>query len=246
MALKILTLNVRSLRQNFDQLLILLDNLKTKFDVMTLTETWISKNEANRYLIRDFSMYTQERENKRTGGVVMYVRRNLVCDVTEISESTFGAIKCEIQNNTKEGKNVEIIGIYRYCNINSSKFIPELGNMLGGCKGDVILTGDINIDILDPQSIEYKSFLQLHGYKSYMNEPTRFGLTKNSCIDHVMVKGTNNKNNPLLINSELVNASFTDHQGILTNISWLNSAIKRNNRKTYKFEVNEEKLGTII
>lgn len=54
---KFLVLIIRSLRANFDELLLFLDLFKIKFDEIALTETWIGLEEVGRYLLHGYTSY---------------------------------------------------------------------------------------------------------------------------------------------------------------------------------------------
>jgi len=71
--------NIRSFHKNSDELLILLSRLSHKPDIIVLTETWFSEGfvgEMDSY--QGFHVY---RNNRRGGGVSIFVRMNLVCDL---------------------------------------------------------------------------------------------------------------------------------------------------------------------
>jgi len=71
----IFVLNIRSIRSNFNELCLYLDNVRNKeYDIIVLTESWVYNNEIRYYSLGGYTTYLSKRENKRSGGVVLYVK----------------------------------------------------------------------------------------------------------------------------------------------------------------------------
>ncbi|XP_047141104.2 uncharacterized protein MAL8P1.12 [Hydra vulgaris] len=106
----ILHVNIRSLNNNFEKLLNLLEETKNRFNIVCLTETWISNNIDNtsNFYIPHFKLISFKRQvNKRGGGVIIYVNENIVYYVRNdlsASDSDKEILTIEIMNN--QSKNI--------------------------------------------------------------------------------------------------------------------------------------------
>jgi hypothetical protein len=69
-----LNLNCRSICKNFDSLCNMLLNLKCSFDVIVLTETWLSEATAVSYEISGYSMFCKHRSQARVEVYVYMLR----------------------------------------------------------------------------------------------------------------------------------------------------------------------------
>ena len=66
-------INARSLCNSIEELRHIV--YKCKFDAIAITETWLSKNSPkNRFSLNNYTIFRLDRENKRGGGVLWYVR----------------------------------------------------------------------------------------------------------------------------------------------------------------------------
>ena len=83
----VLNLNIRSLKKNYDSLLIYLRQIKTNFDVIVLTETWLNDNESDLYLIPGYCFSAINRLNKRGGGIRIYYKECYKCNFLTSSVS---------------------------------------------------------------------------------------------------------------------------------------------------------------
>ena len=70
-------LNARSLNSNFKEIDHYLSSLNYKFDIIAISETWVS--EQNKFNINGYDVYHTTRKNKRGGGVALYVKQELAC-----------------------------------------------------------------------------------------------------------------------------------------------------------------------
>ena len=72
-------LNARSLNSNFKEIDHYLSSLNYKFDIIAISETWVSEPEQNKFNINGYDVYHTTRKNKRGGGVALYVKQELAC-----------------------------------------------------------------------------------------------------------------------------------------------------------------------
>ena len=192
--LKILSANIRSLAANYDELLLLLSvpiysESDCMYDIIALSETWISPDNLKLYPIENYKLYIANRtDGRRSGGVVYYLRESIDVISNEIV-SISGAnvlrlrMKCPHLDDGLESTILTIYLLYKDWSWPKEEFVNslerEIQNEMGG---RVIMIGDININLLnDDESHEYLNTMMSLGYLSLQNKPSR----EKSCLDHV-------------------------------------------------------------
>ena len=69
--ISILHINCRSIKNKTDNLQKLLNSLNVKFDIIALTETWLSdKDDLNFYNMKGYKTEFQHRKKKQGGGLL--------------------------------------------------------------------------------------------------------------------------------------------------------------------------------
>ena len=242
--------NIRSLTRNFDQLTLLLAkyNQNSEIDIIALTETWISEDKLKLFEISGYKAFIQSRKDgRRSGGVVVYIKTHLkIKTVENISLITGNMMKLQIETDATDemGKNViTIIVIYRDCTSSKNTFINELENAIDNGEKNVILLGDINIDIMNEREAkDYLNTVRSFGYDSKLNIPTR----DDRCLDHVMVKATNrNINKCMQVQAEILEEMITDHAVIMLNVDVERQYVKTTINTGYTV-IDQKKLTSNI
>lgn len=232
-SLKVLTQNIRSIGKNFDEVVILLERLKTDIDIIVLTECWLHFASALP-MLDEYSCHANKVYFNQNEGVVVYAKANLAISVEEPSTKQFN---CLILKN---GTDCAIIAIYRSpSNKNLNIFFESLNEVLSGLATfkNLILTGDLNIDIvddLDRNSANYLDLLSSHGLFPAHNKITRD--KSNTCLDHVMLK----TEEPAVI--FILQSTITDHKALLT---CLQLCTNKNSDKTRPFSTNKLDLNIL-
>lgn len=72
--LQIVHLNIRSLRKNFHQLLVLLKDCAYSIDIIILSEINIKQDELSMYNIQGYEMHANTRKRRRGGGILFYTK----------------------------------------------------------------------------------------------------------------------------------------------------------------------------
>ena len=134
--LNLLSLNIRSLRANFDYFSKIHDI--TSFDVICLQETWLEREQNNEFSINGFNHHLYNAVPYRGIGIATFYKNqfNLECFV---SYSKFQITK--IVSNI-----FDILNIY-YKNKNEQEFVSILQNIVTSSK-PTIICGDFNINYL--------------------------------------------------------------------------------------------------
>ena len=100
----IFNVNIRSCRANFDSFRHYTDELKQKFLIFTLTESWLKDYNKNLYNLKGYKYIFKLRENKFHGGDSMYIKVNITYQERESLSLDPGACPLEIEKQKKKRK----------------------------------------------------------------------------------------------------------------------------------------------
>lgn len=177
----------------------LLKGLEGDIDCIVLSEAHITdKRNINQYSFDGYSAYSSQYNVRKTDGLAIYVKSSLEHSIEEIKIKDANCINVKIVKDKK---------VFCYTTIYRSpqgtiitKFLTDLSSILETRNQDnaiKILTGDVNINLLDKKSEKVQNYLNILSesvYMSLINKPTRVGKkpTKKgkkimSCIDHIFV-----------------------------------------------------------
>lgn len=171
-------MNIRSLRLNFSTFLASINKLINQINIIVLVETNITDQENRFYNIKGFYSIFLNREN-RGGGVAVYIAENLNFNQISLNINSFEAILIDININNNI---TSLLSIYRPPSANIPQFIKELETVIKTIKRkqNIILVGDINIDILR-ENLTTKTYLNMimsYGLQCMVNQCTRVDITK--------------------------------------------------------------------
>lgn len=198
---KVLTINIRSIRKNFNCFMVALMRLRIKIDIIILTECWWNPNTIVPR-IPGFNSYNTTKYINKCGGVVAYVRDTWSATVTEPEVKDCNCLEISI------GKEFRVFGVYRspaFTDINNFLSSFNEANMIHNNKSCIIWAGDFNLNLIeDPpneQCMEYMSLAAEHQLVPAISKPTR----GNSCLDHIFVK------QGFKVVGVVCNSAITDH-----------------------------------
>lgn len=226
--LTIIQQNIRSISRNFDDFLILIEQIKTMCDIIILTECWLSRNTV----IPNISGYTHYKSTKlfnQNDGIVIFYKNELNIIIIE---PTFEESNCIIIKHP----DIAVVSIYRPpCFYNTDLFIRSLNNVLLSLSTykNITVMGDININIIDNSSDtrapEYLNLNAFHGLLPAHNMTTRM----DACLDHVMLRSV------VPATTIVFNSTVTDHQAVMLCLQTV--IIKNRINKTQK-KINYENI----
>ncbi len=72
-----LHLNIRSISNKFDSFKQLIDTLNLHFQIIGLTETWLTDNNVDCFALDEYEYLSSNRKQKRGGGVGLYLSKQL-------------------------------------------------------------------------------------------------------------------------------------------------------------------------
>ena len=194
----ILSINIRSINKNFENLKILLAECDFKFGMICITETWCSndsfQNNSN-FNLTNYRAIHLGRKEKR-GGVYVNMFMNNICLKLEMTfryQTTKNEHLC-IEIINKQRKNIIVNTCYRPPGSKVKPFKKHVASVFNQVKREnkkMFFVGDLNINSLDYSSNSVvRNFINdilSYGAIPLINKPTR--ITKKS------VKRNSNKNN---------------------------------------------------
>ena len=145
-------MNIRSLRKHFQTFLTTINNIIEKIQLIVLIETNITDDENCFYNIHGFNSTFLNRGEGKGGGIVVYTKQNINFKHIKISTVYFELIQLELEINKQP---LSLLAIYRQPKLNKNLFIIELEKVIKqiAIKQNIVIVGDINIDILSENNI---------------------------------------------------------------------------------------------
>lgn len=189
---KIFHLNIRSIRRNFDELCVLLENFEKTFDAIVLSEAFICDLSLS-YHIPGYTYLQKTAKTTRNEGIVIFYRNSFDCKIISEADSIAHctALCIELKSQSTN-QSISILGIYRTPSISdTTPFTSSLDSFLTHASNKPILVSDININIQEtvntPNADEYLTTLSCHGYIQCINTYTRVTENTNTLIDHIFI-----------------------------------------------------------
>lgn len=139
--LKIVYLNIRSLRKKFTELEAI--RMKYNCDIIILNEIWIKTSESKFFNLSNFEPVFNCRDDYEGGGCAIYVRSSLKFSRIELPNEFYSICLCVSMGN----KNFKVATAYRPPDADVNSFIDYVDANL--CKNNIVFFGDTNINILE-------------------------------------------------------------------------------------------------
>ena len=196
-SLKICSLNCRSLKKHFDD--ILFDEDLSSSDIVCIQETWIEESDdLEQFQIKGFDKHFNSKGKGK--GIAVYFRKSLLQHEFDLKEKY-------LQISKFKSKLIDIIILYR----SKEGSLEQLDNCLENIidkKRPTLITGDFNINFLAPTKISTKLFFERNSFYGLVKKPTHID---GNLLDQAMVKDQNKLNRYTL---ELRSKYYTDHKGL--------------------------------
>lgn len=211
--LNLLVLNINSIRNKIDDLHLYVSNFNKTIHFLCITETRVSENEAYLCDLPNYTAICCPRTNRSGGGACIFVHSSLDFDVLINEEFLEGS---NIVVTLKEPK-INVAVIYRPPHANLVDSISYLDMLLEKFE-NLICVGDFNINLLSPDSEDYKTMLTSNGFcllnKIDINNYTFKRETSFSILDHALTD-LYNRNFRMSVHD----VSFSDHRSLLISSS---------------------------
>ena len=239
----ILFQNVRSLTANYNKLVHDLSLLKESPIVIAMQETWKPKHTHTKMIGFHNLINIARPKNKRGGGVGFFINNNYDYQTINVTQSEHLEQACTYISNI----NSYILNIYRPPRGDIPTFITQLKETIKTIKtsaraknSDLIIGGDININILDSTNNNTTLLQDLTEEElliPQISKPTRFAESTATCIDIIL---TNSKK---IISANSLNTDISDHLG--TYISLNTKKIKQEKAAPPEYIFNEKNTNIL-
>lgn len=225
---KMLSLNIRSIRNKVNQFSILLDEVKP--DIVLLNEHWLHGDEIKYYKnLEDYTLVSFScRSVTEGGGTAIYIKneinvKNIQYENIKPIDSDCEFSCCEVTVNKKL---CTIISIYRAPNGDLKKFIEVLSLLLEKIFKTnklLIISGDFNVDFInenDKNAENIINWLETYNLEPHVKKPTRVTSTSSTALDNIFIS----KN--VYSNYKILKTDISDHYTLVFDIP---SEIQRKN-----------------
>ena len=213
--LKIGHLNVRSLKNREHLQLVKHTISQNKFDVLTLSETWLNCSITDLELeIPGYDLYRIDRNTKPGGAVGVYARQTykvkVLDDISNISDSGLHQLWINLQ--VRNLKSIVICAMYRPPDTPLTCFDTYLTSSLITASlrnKPIYVLGDGNCDMLKPDcrgAIALTNFCNSFNLSQLVSRPTRVTKPTESLIDVIITS-----NPQQVIETNVMPSSISDH-----------------------------------
>ena len=227
--LTMLCSNVRSVTKNFESLKELLAESNVTFPIIGLVETWLKDKPHNYYHLNGYNLELCNRQNKKGGGVCLYVDEKISykvrVDINELNHLKYTeCLFIEIERDKLQ--NIVIGIIYRPPDqniVDFNNYVDKLLNKITGQENKLLfMMGDYNINLLNNDvhepTGEFVDILTSYSLYPSILKPTRITHKSATLIDNIFT------NNYAAQTSGILLSDISDHLSIFvsTNLNVLN------------------------
>ena len=196
---------------------------KPKFDIIAFSETWFSSNNnLNIFSLPGYQFCHMDHEDRRGGGVAIYVKNGIEFDVIEsIGFAVDNLLEC-----ISRKKSIIVTCIYRQPDIKIEAYVDIIESFLNDMKSYIYLCGDFNINFLNCYyHHDTKYFVDsLFILDPCINQPTRITTATATLIDNILLSISGISRCSIIINNA------TDHLPI-----FLLSSKNANKKENYNY-----------
>ena len=176
-------------------------------DVMGVAETKIDDTVLDSVInIKNYKLYRQD-GTRTAHGLAIYVRSDLTHCRRRDLERNFGSSQYIIIELWLKKQRWFVVSIYKPPSVKNSIFIEELGlvcEQLLRDSSNLVLIGDMNIDMKQTVNNQLLSFCDNYGLKNIVEKPTCFkSRDKESLIDVILVSQPKRLNETLVFDTGL-------------------------------------------
>ena len=191
--ISVVHLNTQAICSTFDEFTCMLNT--QKFDIMTLSETWLKDNPhlLDYVKLDGYEVKFRNREHTRGGGVDLYIRsdikyklRNGIVNANTDIEHLWLEVALRNKNSNL------LLGIFyqpNFDNLAKSIWLDKFDDILTyACSrwnNSIVISGDMNYDLSKPDELIQKRYLSIlwsHNLNQHVKKPTR----KSAILDHII------------------------------------------------------------
>jgi exonuclease III len=205
--MKLLHINARSLPRNITCIRNYVNLLENTFSIIGISESWLKDTQDPLVQMHNFSMEGFCRQNKRGGGVALYIRDDIVYKTrNDISVNNSDIESCFIELVNNHNSNVVIGVVYKSPSAPLNNFIELINDILACVNNEnkkCYIMGDFNIDLLQYDTHNgvrnFMDTLQSQSFYSTINKPTRITADTATVIDNILTNDFNNHHAGVLV-----------------------------------------------
>ena len=203
----VLHINVQSLQNKIGQLEYFLSEIDLHFSCIVISETWFNRDSfLGEFAIDGYNLFSSSRLHGYGGGVAVYVN-----DMFEARMETArleGSESLLVRVGLAGWEVSALLAVYRSPSGVLPVFLRDLAECLSSLPSTSLVVGDFNIDLnvenhLDTFSLNYCDVLNKYGFFNTIHSPTRYGRTKISLLDHILVNNCRKFYNTCTVDLEI-------------------------------------------
>ena len=213
--LNIFHINLRSLNKNGDELIIFLRNLKKDFDIICISETWVTGLPVVDDIFPSYTSFHSYRQSKNGGGCAIYVNSKFKTSCLKeltVNEPFIETVFAEI---SLPNKSINVGCCYRPPNSDINlfqNFIESKVSSIASSSCDLVFCGDFNLDMLkineDLNSEAFYQAMNSYSLTPIISRPTRVTDSSFTLIDNFFVSNLNS------FTSGIFSVNVSDHYPI--------------------------------
>ena len=177
--------NIRSIKSDADKFRSIKTDLANKFDIITLSETWLDPVDGNdKYKLMGYHpVIRRDRVGQMGGGVLAWVSLNLIAHRrADLESQDIEALWLDIRS-----KNNKFLLCVTYRTDAQVAYWENLQDGVDRAKasniGNIVITGDLNADPRTNHGQKLNAFIEYNFFTSHINEPTRITETSSTLLD---------------------------------------------------------------
>lgn len=228
---KILHMNIRSVKKNLDEFMTMLQSFEVEIPIIVLTEAQLHAD-LPIYSIPTYECQGAMGNLTRNEGVLIYYKTDWDAEVIPNTITDCNSLLIKLKNKDKE---VNVLGVYRSPSVNNViPFVDSLEETLKNHrKLGIVVVGDVNINLKYPNTQSDKTDYYLNmtsscGYISCINNETRVTDRSSSIIDHIFIHGNMYHED---ITALVIETSVTDHYTEVINLPTVITKKEHQHRK---------------
>ena len=215
--LNIAFLNVCSLRKKVNEVQNVI--AARGIHIMCIAETWLDDSVSDGELtIPHFCLHRRDRSEGRGGGVCMYIHESLsAVQLKTLESNALELMWMEIHGKKRK----HLVGCYYRppsALAGSWDILENVLEQATAVTDDLILAGDLNVNMLDSQDANYRrlhSITTKFSLVNHVKSPTRVSRACSSMLDVFFVS-----EKTVVTQCEVLTSDISDHFAILAHLKW--------------------------
>ena len=246
--LKLVHMNTRSMFKKRQDIFDQLDGT----DIVTMSETWLHPEYDDDLINWDgMKLFRQDRSNKKGGGIVVYIRDDLDCEVNIRRDLCINNkdLECFVLDIIlKNDLKMQVVTLYRPPSGKLDNFFPHVKKLMKLSLKDGVeqwMLGDININTLregTASSVTLSDLCKFKGFHKLIHQCTRPFGNSVACLDNILTSYNGD------MTSGVLNFLVSDHLPVFCvktklKIEYLKKSLRVRNYKYFDVELFKDWLS---